>query len=69
MNFDEGIFFTGGRDGSIFLTTLSGTSQQIETEQGKVDVPYQKMYQTDPKQMITCLKYDEKHGKLWYGTP
>ena len=57
VNFEEDLFFTGGRDGSIFMSS-SGTAKSA---------PYQLMYQSN--RMITCLKYDEKHGKLWYGTP
>jgi len=57
VNFEEDLFFTGGRDGSIFMSS-SGTTKTA---------PYQRMYQSS--QMITCLKYDDRHGKLWYGTP
>jgi hypothetical protein len=35
----------------------------------QIEVPYLKMYQSDPKNIVTALKYDDKHGKLWYSTP
>jgi len=61
INFEEELMFTGGRDGAMFMTKLG---------ENYSDTPYQKIFQTESiKQQITCLKYDAKHGKMWYGTP
>ena len=46
--------FTGGRDGSIFMTKL-------------VEQQYHKVYQAAA--MITSLKYDPENHVLWVGTP
>lgn len=54
--FDSDFAFTGSRDGSIIKSHI-------------VDQEYSKVFTSDPKQMITCLKYDDVNLKLWYGTP
>ena len=52
INFDEEIMFTGGRDGSMFMTKLGENFTENHT-------PYQKIFQTESiKQQITCMKYD-----------
>lgn len=56
VDYDSMVAFTGGRDGSIFQNHID-------------DTLYSKIYQGDPKQMITCLKFDEVNKRLWYGTP
>lgn len=58
MNFEEEVMFTGGRDGSIFRTILSDSSEEKQSLQI-----------CDAKHMITCLRYDSLNDKLWYGTP
>lgn len=55
VNFDKDLAYTGGRDGSIFQSSL------IENNTTKI-------YQHDQKQMITCLKLDNQSKKLWLGT-
>ncbi|CDW87994.1 UNKNOWN [Stylonychia lemnae] len=56
VDFESDLAFTGGRDGSIFMNRI-------------VHHKYQKIYQGDAKQMITCLKYDDINSSLWFGTP
>ena len=46
MNFDNDLLFTGGRDGTIFRTTMS----EQPSEQ-----PYEKVLEGDGKNMITSL--------------
>lgn len=56
LSFDQDIAFTGDRDGSIFRSSI-------------IDHKFSKIYQVDnPKQMVTCLKFDNINNKLWYGT-
>jgi WD40 repeat protein len=47
MNFDDELLFTGGRDGSIFSTNLSGDVDLSEQ--------YSKILEGDNKNMITSL--------------
>lgn len=47
MNFDDELLFTGGRDGSIFRTNLSGDADLSEQ--------YYKILDGDNKNMITSL--------------
>lgn len=71
MNFDNELLFTGGRDGTIFRSTLSD-AEQLSPSGGEPDAQqiYEKIYNFDnKKQMITALKYDPLHEKLWVGTP
>jgi hypothetical protein len=65
------LLFTGGRDGAIFCTNLASDNRTptdlLSPATSAEELPYTKLHQ-HPKQMITCLTYDEG-GKLWYGTP
>jgi hypothetical protein len=51
MSFDYELLFTGGRDGTIFRTTLSGG----DSDQSEI---YTKILESDTKNMITALQYD-----------
>ena len=64
-DFEKDMVFTGGRDGSVFLTMLNGSVDNIL----RSEATYDKLFQSNPKQMITCLKVDDVNNKLWYGTP
>lgn len=33
------------------------------------DQPYEKVFESEGKNMITSLQYDAQNEKLWYGTP
>jgi len=55
MEVVQDVAYTGGRDGSVFQT-------QLLEENGE----YVKVHQGS--EMVTCVKYDDVHRKLWIGT-
>ena len=71
MNFENDLLFTGGKDGSIFRTSLSEIDEIPSTpETENQQQIYDKIFQFDNKKtIITYLKYDPLHEKLWVGTP
>ncbi len=50
MNFDDDLLFTGGKDGTIFRTDLSGANEDGSQDQ------FEKIFEVgDSKTMITSL--------------